>query len=90
VNLTLGWSGPWWDNAGAPRARFAILRSRRAGHACVRPLNLIVSRRPARREIHCSNRSSLGILAREGGWQRPVACLIESSAPVVAAHLRVG
>jgi hypothetical protein len=27
---------------GAPRARFAILRSRRAGCACVRPLKLIV------------------------------------------------
>ena len=27
---------------GTPRARFGILRSRRAGRACVRPLNLIV------------------------------------------------
>jgi len=29
-------------NAGAPRARFAILRSRRPAHVCGRPLNLIV------------------------------------------------
>ena len=36
----LGWGGPWRVGIGAPRARFGILRSRRAGRACVRPLNL--------------------------------------------------
>jgi hypothetical protein len=33
---------------GAPRVRFAILHSRRAGRACGRPLKLIVRRRVVR------------------------------------------
>jgi len=29
--LTIGWTGPWQAFGCAPRARFAMLRSRRAG-----------------------------------------------------------
>src|ERR1700689_1600632 len=35
------WSGPGCVGGGAPRARFAILRSRRAGCACAPPLKLL-------------------------------------------------
>jgi TPR repeat protein len=46
---------------GAPRARFAILRSRRAGCACARPLKLIVRRqmRPRLQRAACALATSL-------------------------------
>jgi len=53
--LTLGWSGPWRVGIGAPRARFGILRSRRAGRACVRPLNLTVRRHDEHTAPHCTH-----------------------------------